>query len=235
MHARGQTPRVSETLGVFSASPALHRRATGNREPTRMGANLPQPAGFAPPPSLRPPPLRAERGNEGVRSACPRGQTPRVSETLGVFSASPALHRRATGNRESTRMGANLPQPAGLRTSPQPSASPSPRAERGNEGVRSARTRGARPQGSRRPLGSSVPARRFTVGRQVTANPREWTRICPQPAGLRTSPPAFGLRLSARGEGERGGEVGMPARGQTPRVSETLGVFSASPALHRRA
>jgi len=131
----------------------------------------------------------------------------------GLCAFSPALRCRATRNRESTRMNANLPQPAGLRTSPP--AFGRPLAARG-EGERGGEV--SMPAG----LCAFSPALRCRATRN-----RESTRRnanLPQPAGLCTSPPAFGIPLSASGEGERGGEVGMPA-----------GLCPSSPALQRRA
>ena len=107
--------------------------------------------------------------------------------------------------------------PQGFAPHPQPSAALSPRAD-------------ASFCPSRRfvlfvddasPQGFAPSARCFSVGRRGTANPRERTRIFPQPAGLCTSPPAFGRPLSARGEGERGGEVGMPVRVAEHRAGTT--------------
>jgi len=57
----------------------------------------------------------------------------------------------------------------------------------------------------------------------------------PQPAGPHTSPPAFGIPLSARGEGERGGEVGITVRGGAPRRGDPRVAPTLSPMLQRRA
>jgi len=131
----------------------------------------------------------------------------------GLRAFSPALQRRATRNRESTRMDANPPLARRFRA-PAPAfgfpLSASGEGERGGE------------VGMPAGLCPFSPA----LQRRATRN-RESTRRnanLPQPAGLRTSPPAFGFPLSASGEGERGGEVGMPA-----------GLCPSSPMLQRRA
>ena len=106
---RAQYPSRAFVLFVDDASPMLPRRATRNRESTPINANSP--------------PTRA-----GLRPFSPmlprRAQYPSRGFVLFVDDTSPMPPRRAL---------------AGHTPHPQPSASPSPHAERGNEGVRSAR------------------------------------------------------------------------------------------------
>ena len=130
-------------------------------------------------------------GHENARKPRKRGRPQRVPP-LASGDGEPRIH---ANGRES----APGPQVSHL----------TPSLRLPHEGVRSARGAGPRPQGSSRPLGSSAPARRLQ--RRATGN-RESTRMdanLPLARRFRTSPPAFGFPLSARGE--RGGEVGTPS------------------------
>ena len=196
-----KTHESRENAAARSAFP-LSRRATGNRESTRMDANPPLARRAWP---VQPSPL-AERGNEGGEVGTLRGaQTPRVFETLGVFSASPTAS--AWGDGE-PRIHAN-----GRESAPGPQVSHlTPGLRLPHEGVRSAcgasgdgeprilangREFAPSPQASHLTPSLRLPHEEVRSGRprRVTEN-RESTRMdanLPLARRLRTSPPAFGF------------------------------------------
>ena len=176
-------------------------------------------------------------GTRGVRSGRCAGPRPQgSSRPLGSSAPARRLQRRATGNRESTRMDANPPLARRFRTSPPAFGIPlSARGEgeRGGE-VGTPASGDGEPRihanGRESAPGPQVshltPSLRLAHEGVRSARPcratgnRECTRMGANPPlarRFRTSPPAFGIPLSARGEGERGGEVGTPS-GAIPSV-----------------